>query len=122
LTQWGPALTRAPALVGFRALVIFKNTQCDTAQSCRTDFIMTLQHTLRYKNFSPFLFCTITFRGPSQGRQSGPAFAKASISFGDFVSDVLKLYVGLETSGNNRAVIRRYIPEKMGTSTVFLFR
>jgi hypothetical protein len=30
-----------------------------------------------HQDVSPFLLCTITFRGPTQGSQSGLAFAKA---------------------------------------------
>jgi len=32
---------------------------------------------LRYKNISPFLFCTVTFLGPAQRSKPGSAFAKA---------------------------------------------
>lgn len=37
----GPALTGAPPSCGISALVIFKKTQCNTAQSSRNDFIFT---------------------------------------------------------------------------------
>jgi hypothetical protein len=32
---------------------------------------------LRYKNFSPFWFCTVTFLGPAQRSKPGSVFSKA---------------------------------------------